>query len=148
MKCLSAHSFPFNCTPWSIYGVWTILMLKILQSHLLCAFVAKLKIYALYPESFCDKNLAIRKVFAFCGSVVFDIVLVFTWNLLSRRGEEVVRSYRPAQDNQVLYNDEHTFSNLSFYSFFFPPHFHYQTFFQEIFLVKKLLVGEACFSHW
>ena len=71
MKCLSAHSFPFNCTPWSIYGVWTILMLKILQAHLLRAFVAKLKIYAiyaLYPESFCDKNLAIRKVFAFCDS--------------------------------------------------------------------------------
>ena len=34
-------------------------------------FVAKLKIdaiYALYPESFCDKNLAIRKVFAYCDS--------------------------------------------------------------------------------
>ena len=47
------------------------LMLKILQNHLLCAFVANLKIgafYALYPESFCDKNLAIRKVFAFCDS--------------------------------------------------------------------------------
>ena len=46
-------------------------MLKILQAHLLRAFVAKLKIYAiyaLYPESFCDKNLAIRKVFAFCDS--------------------------------------------------------------------------------
>merc|ERR1712012_1092899 len=71
MKCLSAHSFPFNCTPWSIYKVWTILMLKILQAHLLRAFVAKLKIYAiyaLYPESFCGKNLAIRKVFAFCDS--------------------------------------------------------------------------------
>ena len=36
-----------------------------------CVFVANLKIdaiYALYPESFCDKNLAIRKVFAFCDS--------------------------------------------------------------------------------
>ena len=35
-------------------------------------FVANLKIdviYAFYPESFCDKNLAIRKVFAFCDSV-------------------------------------------------------------------------------
>ena len=44
---------------------------KILQNHLLCAFVADLKndaIYALYPESFCDKKLAIRKVFAFCDS--------------------------------------------------------------------------------
>ena len=43
-------------------------MLKILQAHLLRAFVANLKIdaiYALYPESFCDKNLAVRKVFAF-----------------------------------------------------------------------------------
>ena len=50
---------------------WTILMLKILQTHLLRAFVANLKIdaiYALYPESFCDKNLAVRKVFAFSDS--------------------------------------------------------------------------------
>ena len=46
-------------------------MHKILQNHLLCAFVANLKIdalYALYPESFCGKNLAIWKVFAFCDS--------------------------------------------------------------------------------
>ena len=56
-------------------------MHKILQIHLLCAFVANLKIDALYPESFCDKNLAIRKVFAFCDSAVhlltFYSVLVF-----------------------------------------------------------------------
>ena len=48
------------------------LMHKILQNRLLCAFVANLKIdaiYALYLESFCDKNLASRKVFAFCDSV-------------------------------------------------------------------------------
>ena len=46
-------------------------MQKILQNHLLCAFVANLKIdaiYALYPESFCDKNLAIQKVFPFSDS--------------------------------------------------------------------------------
>ena len=43
-------------------------MHKILQNHLLYAFVANLKIEALYPESLCDKNLAIRKVFAFCDS--------------------------------------------------------------------------------
>ena len=46
-------------------------MHKILQKHLFCAFVANLKIdaiYAIYPESFCDKNLAIRKVFPFCDS--------------------------------------------------------------------------------
>ena len=51
--------------------IWTMLMHKILQNHLLCAFVANLKIgaiYALYPESFCDKNLAVWKVFAFCDS--------------------------------------------------------------------------------
>ena len=49
------------------------LMHKILQNHPLCAFVANLKIGAInafYPESFCDKNLAIRKVFAFCDSVL------------------------------------------------------------------------------
>ena len=52
--------------------IWTMLMHKILQIHLLRAFVAYLKIdtiYVLYPESFCNKNLAIRKVFAFCDSV-------------------------------------------------------------------------------
>ena len=51
--------------------IWTMLMHKILQIHLLRAFVAYLKIdtiYVLYPESFCNKNLAIRKVFAFSDS--------------------------------------------------------------------------------
>ena len=46
-------------------------MHEILQTHLLRALVANLKIgviYALYPESFCDPNLAIRKVFAFSDS--------------------------------------------------------------------------------
>ena len=45
------------------------------------AFVANLKIdaiYALYPESFCDKNLAIRKVFAFCDSGVRVVIVVKT----------------------------------------------------------------------
>ena len=59
--------------------IWTMLMHKILQNHLLCAFVANLKIcaiYALYPESFCDKNLAIRKVFAFCDSDLGDVLIV------------------------------------------------------------------------
>ena len=40
--------------------IWIILMLKILQAHLLRAFVANFNInaiYALYPESFCNKNL-------------------------------------------------------------------------------------------
>ena len=57
--------------------IWTILMLKILHAHLLRTFVANSKIdaiYALYPESFGDENLAIRKVFAFC-----DSVLPHTW---------------------------------------------------------------------
>ena len=52
------------------------LLHKILQNHLLRAFVANLKIdaiYELYPESFCDKNLAIRKVFTFCDSVDFPV---------------------------------------------------------------------------
>ena len=42
-----------------------------LQTHFLRVFVANLKIdaiYAVYLESFCDKNLAIRKVFAFSDS--------------------------------------------------------------------------------
>ena len=61
-------------------------MHEILQTHLLCALVANLKIdaiYALYPEGFCDKNLAIGKVFAFSDSgqngrtclliIIFDV---------------------------------------------------------------------------
>ena len=42
-----------------------------LQTHFLRVFVANLKndaIYGFYPESFCDKNLAIWKVFAFSDS--------------------------------------------------------------------------------
>ena len=53
-------------------------MHKILQTHLLRAFVANLKIdtiYALYPESFCDKNLAVRKVFAFSDSAPNEPVM-------------------------------------------------------------------------
>ena len=45
---------------------------KILQPYFLRIFVANLKIdaiYVFYPESFCDKNLALRKVFAFSDSV-------------------------------------------------------------------------------
>ena len=60
---------PIN-VPCGAY-IWTILMLKILQAHLLRAFVANSiidGIYALYPESFCNKNLAVRKVFAFSDS--------------------------------------------------------------------------------
>ena len=56
-------------------------MHKILQIHLLRAFVANLKIdaiYELYPESFCDKNLAIRKVFAFSDSVYLVDLLPFS----------------------------------------------------------------------
>ena len=58
--------------------IWTMLMHKILQNHLLCTFVVNLKIgaiYALFPESSCDKNLAIRKVLAFCDS---EVLLLWT----------------------------------------------------------------------
>ena len=51
-------------------------MHKILQNHLFCAFVANLKIDALYRESFCYKNLAIRKVFAFCDSACITCIYV------------------------------------------------------------------------
>ena len=58
--------------------IWTMLMHKILQNHFLCAFVADMKIgaiYALYLESFCDKNLAIRKVFAFVTLVPLALLI-------------------------------------------------------------------------
>ena len=61
---------------YPVEHIWTILMLKILQAHLLRAFVANLKIdaiYALYSESFCDKNLAVRKVFALSDSGVLNV---------------------------------------------------------------------------
>ena len=61
------------------------LMHKILQNHLLCAFVANLKIEALYPESFCDKNLAVRKVFAFSDSGASLIVRIPSDRSLARR---------------------------------------------------------------
>ena len=51
-------------------------------------------IYALYPECFCDKNLAIRKVFAFCDSVskenafsMFLIIICQGGGLDSRKQE-------------------------------------------------------------
>ena len=65
--------------------IWTVLMHKILQNHQLCAFVANLKIgaiYALYPENFCDKNLAIRKVFVFCDSDMHNHALLFLCTLM------------------------------------------------------------------
>ena len=51
-------------------------MHKILQTHLLRTFVANSKndaVYALYPESFCDKNLAILKVFVFSDSGSLEV---------------------------------------------------------------------------
>ena len=58
------------------------LLHEILQTHLLRALVANLKIgaiYALYPESFCDPNLAIRTVFAFSDSD--RMYTIFMYNL-------------------------------------------------------------------
>ena len=58
--------------------IWTMLMHKVLQTHLLRTFVANLKIdaiYALYPESFCGKDLAIRKVFAFSDSDLHTVAV-------------------------------------------------------------------------
>ena len=80
-------------------------MHKILQSHFLCAFVANLKIgaiYALYPESFCDKNLAIRKVFAFCDSGNHQYKLFGTeLNFLSPE----TKSWRPPGDLGPLFRN-------------------------------------------
>ena len=52
---------------YHIQHIGTMVMLKICKH----TFYANLKIdaiYAFYPESFCDKNLAIRKVFNFSDS--------------------------------------------------------------------------------
>ena len=74
------------------------LMDKILQTHLLHAFVANLTIdtiYALYPESFCEKNLAIRKVFAFSDS---DFVVV--WLQTHQPNSPNQRSYTLTSNNE------------------------------------------------
>ena len=66
---------------YPVEHIWTMLMHKILQNHLLCAFVANLKIdaiYMLYQEGFCDKNFAILKVFAFSYSVL--VYLIVDWS--------------------------------------------------------------------
>ena len=71
---------------------------KILQNHLLCAFVADLKIdaiYAFYPESFCDKNLAICKVLAFCDSELTDLSRRIWPCLLSRMGPKILSFLHP-----------------------------------------------------
>ena len=51
--------------------IWTIVMLEIWK-HTFYRYLLRIwkndAIYAYYPESFCDNNLAIRKVFAFSDS--------------------------------------------------------------------------------
>ena len=62
-----------------------------MQTHFLYVSIANLNIdaiYAFYPESFCNKNLAIRKVFVFLNLV-----------LRSKRGQfsKIVRIQQPCQ---------------------------------------------------
>ena len=47
--------------------IWTMVMLKICK-HTFFGYLKIDAIYAFYPDSFCDKNLAIRKVFVFSDS--------------------------------------------------------------------------------
>ena len=80
-------------------------MHKILQKHLFCAFVADSKIYAkyaLYPESFCDKNLAIRKVFAFCDSVWLSLALTATlWHTPALSGSLLLSNFAYTAPDQL-----------------------------------------------
>ena len=78
----------YKCTIWSIFGPR--LCLKFANT-LLPVFVENLKIdaiYAFYPESFCDENLAIRKVFFFSDSgrnnidINIDIILISIISIL------------------------------------------------------------------
>ena len=62
---------------YPVEHIWTILMLKILQAHLLPAFVANSKIdaiYALYLESFCDKILLSGKFSLFLTLTVLRMM--------------------------------------------------------------------------
>ena len=60
----------YKCTLWSIFG--PLLCLKFANT-LFTRVVKNDAIYGFYPESFCDKNLAIWKVFAFCDSAPLDL---------------------------------------------------------------------------
>ena len=90
---------------YPVEHIWGIHMLKILQAHLLQAFVANSKIGAicvLYTESFRDKNLAVRKVFAFSDSgndmddntmnpiIIINISGTYTLTATNKWGEDTV----------------------------------------------------------
>ena len=50
-----------------------------------CRESKSVAIYALYPESFCVKYLAIRKVFTFSDFGLIDLHLIFDiWSILIR----------------------------------------------------------------
>ena len=83
--------------------IWTMLLHKILQTHLLCAFVASLKIdttYVLYLESFCDKNLAVRKVFAFSDSAPPPLQRKLVFNM--ERKIEIMSAPLPRKNVSAL----------------------------------------------
>ena len=96
--------------------IWTMLMHKILQNHLLCAFVANLKIdaiYALYPESFCDKNLAIWKVFAFCDS---ELCIVYGVAYTTGHTIALLPAIVPMDTHRKSQNTKNTVQNKFFIS--------------------------------
>ena len=57
----------------------------------ICREIVDVAIYALYPESFCGVNLAIRKVFAFSDSVV----MVMDTYLKCKRFGVLIRAFHP-----------------------------------------------------
>ena len=59
--------------------IWTIVMLENTLFTRICREFENDAIYGFNPESFCDKNLAIRKVFAFSDSDYNTTLPVLGW---------------------------------------------------------------------
>ena len=94
---------------YPVEHIWAIIMLKILQAHLLRTFVANLKIYTIYalcPEFFCNKNLAIRKVSFFLTLVTLDtssMIIRGTISYLEHPGgESIMNSSKPKITAKLL----------------------------------------------
>ena len=62
----------------------------------ICREIVDVAIYALYPESFCGVNLAIRKVFAFSDSGVGQSSTTYPAHVVSHPAKEFYTEQVPA----------------------------------------------------
>ena len=75
-------------------------ILKNLGFTRICREIVNVAIYALYPESFCGKNLAVRKVFAFSDSeekregVGAEQIIIWDANYCQENSTSLFLTYR------------------------------------------------------